>query len=809
MTCKRTIVLWILALLLAGGPAYARKPDKRAKPGDKARAAESKEDEDEDDPEDRKLLLKSIVKSATKTETTIEEAPAVIHVLTAEDLSAFGYRHIIQPLLFVPGFLEVNSQYDQVPGFMALGVVQGVLYLRDGISMFDPMYNAPATMRRVPLENVKRIEAMTSPGGVLWGANSFLGIVNVMTKDPEDVNGFEMGLGGGTGRGDEQVIRPYGMYGKTFFKGRLGVFVHWSLEWFKGPQYSVPEPWVVSSASELMGPTSYRYPGGLSSQMPTSFYSQFDGKIRYQNLKATQRITLGWQVAFHKMPNLIESARKKKWVFWDGIHRPIGFWGVPLRTDSPNPAIQSSSLNWHDTYVWLHYAGKYLKNRLGLDAKAYYTQFERKMDPFVYLPYTNDLIPGVAANNSATAHRSGITLDFNAALHRKFQLLFGGEVFYEWVKDATSEFVAPIDGSGQINFSLLRIVGCRYWNRHGDNIPVYDSNNPANTTYLPGCQTAFVFDADRLVYAGYLAAQYKPHKTLGLSGGVRIQHSPAGNVPYDPWPLYSAAAVWNFYKDLYLKVNFATGFRPPVFNATSANVKGGNYAGDPNLKPEESRSIKAEINAKLIKNRNRIRQWTLRLNYSYTELIGVIRVIGGTYANSDTRAIHATEFHSDLVLTGGHRLVLSYTYVRQHGDASLDGGLFRSVPNHWFAGGAVFRLLDLARVKLDLNLTARIIGPFEDPNQAMICPAGSQYCTSRVSDRAYDRIHPAAELNAGLRLQLKLKRTYMEVTANFYNMLDGKNYASDEFYDLSADVEKLSSPNQRFYFFLQAKLRYQ
>jgi outer membrane receptor protein involved in Fe transport len=300
MTRKRNIVLWILALLLAGGPAYARKPAKPAKRAKaakatgKARAAEPKEDDDDDDDdddgdaEDRKLLLKNIVKSATKTETTVEEAPAVIHVITSDDISAFGYRNLIHPLLHVPGFLDSNAQFDSIPGFMALGVMQGVLYLRDGISMFDPMYNGPGAMRRVPLENIKRIEAMTSPGGVLWGANSYLGIVNVMTKDPEDVNGFEMGIGGGTGLGDQGVIRPYGMYGKTFFKGRLGVLVHWSLEWFKGPQYSVPEPYVVSTVAEFPGPTSWRFASGRRSRMPTSFFSQFDGKLRYQNLKATQ-----------------------------------------------------------------------------------------------------------------------------------------------------------------------------------------------------------------------------------------------------------------------------------------------------------------------------------------------------------------------------------------------------------------------------------------------------------------------------------------------------------------------------------------
>jgi outer membrane receptor protein involved in Fe transport len=278
-------------------------------------------------------------------------------------------------------------------------------------------------------------------------------------------------------------------------------------------------------------------------------------------------------------------------------------------------------------------------------------------------------------------------------------------------------------------------------------------------------------------------------------------------VGYSPRLLYSAAAVWNFVKPLFLKVNFATGFRPPVFNATSGNPAGGNYGGDPNLKPEESRAVKTALVAEIVRNKKRIRQWTVRANYSYTELIGVIRMLGGNYFNSTRRAIHAAELMSDLHIDGGHRLMLAYTYVRQHGDSSLDGGVFRSVPNHWLAGGAIFRLLDRASWKLDLNLTLRVIGPFEDPNQVMICSMGSDYCTSRVSDRTYDRIHPAALLNAGLRLLGRLGGRPLEITANFYNLLDGAYWTSDVFYDLSADVEKMPSPGQRFYFFLQAKFR--
>ena len=133
--------------------------------------------------------------------------------------------------------------------------------------------------------------------------------------------------------------------------------------------------------------------------------------------------------------------------------------------------------------------------------------------------------------------------------------------------------------------------------------------------------------------------------------------------------------------------------------------------------------------------------------------------------------------------------------------------MFRSMPNHWASGGAVFNLLDRKNVKLDLNFTFNIQGAFEDPNKLLICPGGGNECTSRISDIAYDRIPPSAVLNLGARLRFKVAKKPVELTANFYNALDGRRWPTDIFMDLNADVEQQPIPGQRFYFYLQAKAK--
>jgi outer membrane receptor protein involved in Fe transport len=749
------------------------------------------------------LLQKAIVQSATKSRTTVAEAPAVIHIVTATDIERFGHRHLLHTLLYTPGFLEVNAQYDQVPMWTVRGVNQAVLYLRDGLSMFDPVYNVVSSMRRVPVETIKRIEAMTSPGGVLWGANSYLGIVNVITKGARDVNGVELGMGGGHGPGDEMVIRPYLMYGQSFFDGALNVFAHWSLEWFKGPRYSAPEVWLYSPPPRVPGPLSYRYPGGIESSQPTSFYSVFDGKLSYEAKGGTRELMLAWQITFHKMPNLIQSAMDKKWRYWDGIHRPLGFLGGPQGTSPGYPALQRNRINWHESYAFLRYKDRFWKNRFGLNLRGYYIRFHRKFSPTVIFPSTEAVLPGLAFKSDVSAHRSGGTVDFDLQATSWLKLLAGGEVFYEWLENADVTFVAPLTENGQLDFSKVSTT-CPFYNRDGSGIPRFSPGDPNQTTYRAGCRQPFIFDSDRLVYALFLSAQVRPFESLILDGGVRFQHAPLGNTPYAPVVLGSAAAVWNIWKEIFFKVNYATGFRPPVFNNTAGNGAAVQYAGNPDIEVEKSQAWQVELNTKILKNAGRIRQWGLRLNYSYTILENLIRILQGRYANSTERAIHAVEFFSDLYLEGGHRLTVSYTWARQWGASELDGGVFRSVPNHWFTAAGAFKILQRGHWQLWANTTLRVIGAFEDPNRTIRCSSPTN-CAARSSDLDYDRIPAAAVWNLGLRARGRIAGKLVELSANLYNALDGRYHASDTFYDLGARVEVQPTPAPRLYFFLKAR----
>src|SRR5262249_3661486 len=142
--------------------------------------------------------------------------------------------------------------------------------------------------------------------------------------------------------------------------------------------------------------------------------------------------------------------------------------------------------------------------------------------------------------------------------------------------------------------------------------------------------------------------------------------------------------------DYHVKLNYATGFRAPVFQATSTAPGGVGYGANPGLKTETSQAFQGELNGRLLRNVRRIRELEVRVDYSYTLLQRLIEIRNGAYRNTGTRGTHSVEGYARLYLTGDHTLFASYTFLHS---LTTDTGVVRGEPNHWVVLGGSFNII--------------------------------------------------------------------------------------------------------------------
>lgn len=730
------------------------------------------------DEAEKMLRLRRMVQSATKGETTVQEAPAVITIFTEDDINDYGFRHLMGAFQFVPSVLSANAQYDSLPLITSNGLSQGILVVQDGISLFDSIWNGMANLRRYPLEMVKRIEFMSSPGGVLWGANSFLGIASIITKSADDIHGVQLGVGGGTGPGDQDVFRTYGMLGQTY--GDLKVFLHTSVEFYRGPKYEMLPIRLYAASPQPNSPIQYGRSDELASFVPMNFYGTFNGKIDYK------KWSLQWAFPYLQFPGMSGHLRM-----------PLSLYSSPMSTLSPVRGVRYNNWDAYDRFAALRFRDRLLDDSVGMDVKLYVTQINRSQI-LPLLPFVEGTSNGLSFTHDSAALRSGLAFDFDWALARRTRLLFGVETFYEYLGQSTFQLLAPLDDQGYVQFNKVPML-CPYHDINGDGIPVYDPNDPASSSYVANCRQPYMFETDRFIMGTFASFQHRFENRIIFDAGLRFQVGPAGSSQQEPVLLPAVSLVTPLAKDWFWKVNYLTGFRQPVYFNIASNNNTVTYASDPDLRVERSSAVQTEVNGLLVKNKGRIQELSFRLNYSYITMKDSIRINQNQYYNSGDRWIHAVEGLLRLYLQGGHNFYLGYSFNTMWGASDIDVGMNRSVPNQWINFASVLKLAK----NFDFITNLQVIGAFEDPNRVMDTRTNS----SKASWLAYEKIPAAGLVNLGFRYTTELARHKTEFSVMTYNVLDTQSYyTGDYFNDLAATTETVPTKGQRFYFFANTKI---
>lgn len=158
--------------------------------------------------EDELLLVygdKKTVSIATGSQQSLQRAPAIASVITAEDILAMGAVDLDEVLESVAGIHVTRASVRYASIYVVRGVGGGgqtntpVLMLQNGIPM-TTMFNGDrgVAWMGVPLENIARIEIIRGPGSALYGADAYAGVINLITKTAADTPGTEIGMRAGS-----------------------------------------------------------------------------------------------------------------------------------------------------------------------------------------------------------------------------------------------------------------------------------------------------------------------------------------------------------------------------------------------------------------------------------------------------------------------------------------------------------------------------------------------------------------------------------------------------------------------------------
>ena len=221
-------------------------------------------------------LARDAVSGVSKMNESLLEAPATVIVVTADQIRRRGYQDIEMVLHDLPGFdvSKTNGQsYANVyqRGYRS-DATNRTLFMVDGIEQNDLFSNIAYISRQYPLSNIERIEVVYGPASTMYGPNAFLGVINVVTRDPDDIVGqgktfgSDLHVGGGIWN-TKYVDATVGgrLRGAAFsITGRLFRSDEWDLSRHQEWNYIYD----ASGASETknryekkFGPYSFLFPG--------------------------------------------------------------------------------------------------------------------------------------------------------------------------------------------------------------------------------------------------------------------------------------------------------------------------------------------------------------------------------------------------------------------------------------------------------------------------------------------------------------------------------------------------------------------
>jgi outer membrane receptor for ferrienterochelin and colicins len=219
-------------------------------------------------------LLNVEVINASRLGQKENMAPTSISVVTAKDIHTFGWRTLGDALNGMRGLFYTNDRnynYLGVRGFIHTGDYNSrVLLMIDGKRMNENIYDGAYIGQEFVLDMdlVEGIEFIPGSGASIYGANAYTGMINVVTKNAQAIDGAQLA-------GEIGTFNAY--------KGRATV----SKVWQNGTEGLLSASHYDSSGPENLYFREFDTPSannGIAHNMDGERADRLFGKLKYGNL---------------------------------------------------------------------------------------------------------------------------------------------------------------------------------------------------------------------------------------------------------------------------------------------------------------------------------------------------------------------------------------------------------------------------------------------------------------------------------------------------------------------------------------------
>ncbi len=235
--------------------------------------------------EDAYLDEMPVVLSVSRLSQRVDDAPAAVTIIDRQMIKDSGAWDLSEVMRLVPGMFVAyhaaryysSESIVSYHGLMSETISHRMQVLVDGRSVYSPLFGGVVWSDiPVAMDDIERIEVVRGPNAASYGANSFSGVINIITAHSAETLGQHLSLSGGRGR--EEAVARYG--GKN---GDLTYRITASLRNDKGEDADINNPDLRGSPTSIWTWTKNKFD---------------DKKIRQLTFRADYQVSLADTLEF-------------------------------------------------------------------------------------------------------------------------------------------------------------------------------------------------------------------------------------------------------------------------------------------------------------------------------------------------------------------------------------------------------------------------------------------------------------------------------------------------------------------------------